>query len=290
MRYLFLLTAQLFYYAAISQDTTDCYFDGQLALVAKKNAVYEGKMVNTQKGWEVFVFYPSKQVFVRSVFKDKKLTEKDGAYEVYFQDGTPGMKVNFKHNMLDGSFLKWHSNRQISDSGMMKENLKTGRWKTWYANGEPESDGFFNDGVPDSIWHWYHDNGRPSTLELYRNNKLQDMTCFDTLGNAAGSNCRIDGEPCPENAMSFDQFIKDNLLYPEKAARKGIEGDVSFEFIINKEGRLTRINFTNQSNELFQEEIIRILKSVPKWDPAVSHNRKIDYLYSYTVPFYLDGN
>lgn len=291
MQYIFLITGLFLFYTGNAQDTTDCYFDAQLTLTSKKNAVYEGKIVNTQKGWEVFAFYPSgKQVLAHSFFKDKKLTERDGENNVYYQDGTPSLKTYFKNNMLDGVFLKWHPNGHLSDSGMIKQNLKTGVWKSWYNTGQTESEGFYNDGIRDSAWHWYHENGKPSTTELYRQNKLQDLTCFDTTGSTTGSNCRIDGTPCPENALSFDQFIRDNLLYPDKAAKRGIEGDVSFEFIITKEGKLTRINFTNESNALFQEEIIRLLKSVPKWDPAVSHNRNIDYLYSYTVPFYLGEN
>ena len=287
MRYIFLMAGLLFYYAGIAQDTTACYFDGQLTLTSKRNAVYNGKMVNTEKGWEVFAYYPSNQVLAHSIFRDKKLTEREGEYSVYYEDGKQSLKATFKNNMLDGTLLQWHTNGQLSDSGMMRQNLKTGLWKTRYNTGQLESEGFFNDGVPDSIWHWYHENGKASTTELYRKNKLSDLTCFDTLGNATGSNCRINGEPSPENWASFDQFVKENLLYPDKAAKRGIEGDVLFEFIINKEGILTRINFTNQSNELLQEEVVRLLKSVPKWDPAVSHNRRIDYLYSYTAPFYL---
>lgn len=287
MRYLFLLTGLFLLHTSKAQDTTDCYFDAQLTLTTKKNAVYEGKIVSTSKGSEVFAFYPSKKVLVHGNFKDKKLTEREGEYNVYLEDGQPSLKVIFKNNMLDGPFLKWHANKQLSDSGMMRQNLKSGLWKTWYNTGQTESEGVFVDGVADSVWHWFHENGKPSTIELFRKNKLQDLACFDTLGNKTGSNCRIDGPPCPENALSFDQFIRDSLLYPEKAARRGIEGDVNFEFIITKEGRLTRINFTSASNELLQEEVIRLLKSVTKWEPAVSHNRKIDYLYSYSVPFYL---
>lgn len=287
MRYILLLTGILFFYTGKAQDTTDCYFDAQLTLTAKKNAVYEGKIVNSSKGWEVFAFYPGKQVLAHSLFKDKKLTERTGEYNVYFQNGSSSLRAVFKNNMLSGPFLKWHSNGQLSDSGMMKENLKTGLWKTWYTTGQIESEGLFIEGVPDSLWHWYHDNGKPSTVELYRKNQLHDLTCFDTSGNATGSNCRIDGAPCPENALSFEEFIQNNLIYPEKAVRRKIQGDVAFEFIITKEGKLTRINFINESNELFQEEIVRLLKSVQKWDAAVSHNRKIDYLYNYSVPFYL---
>lgn len=290
MRYILLLTGLLFFYTGQAQDTTDCYFDAQLTLTSKKNAAYEGKIVTTAKGWEVFAFYPGKQVLVHSFFKDKKLTEKEGEYTVYFEDGSLSLKAIFKNNMLDGPFLKWHSNKQLSDSGMMRQNLKTGLWRTWYTTGETESEGLFTEGVPDSVWQWYHDNGKPSTIELYRKNKLADLTCFDTSGSKTGSNCRLDGPPCPENAVSFDQYVRDNLLYPDKAARRGIQEDVPFEFIITKEGKLTRINFTSESNELLQGEVIRLLKSVPKWEPAVSHNRKIDYLYSYTAPFYLGEN
>lgn len=288
MRYFLLLTCLSFFYDGIAQDSTDCYFNDQFQLTSKRNATYNGKLIKQENHWEAYAYFPNGSILFHGFYKDKKLTTKDGMLTIYFPNGVKNIVSNFKDDNMDGIFTRWHANGNMSDSGVIHDNLKEGLWKTWYATTIPESEGKYLNGSPDGIWHWYHSNGKPATIETYKNGKLNDLSCFDTLGNNTGSNCRIDKKPCPEGARSFDQFVTDNLVYPDQAFKKGIEGTVKFEFNITKEGRLTRINFLNESNSLLQDEVVKFLKSVPKWEPAVSHNRNIDYLYTYTIPFYVD--
>ncbi len=277
----------LSFYYGHAQDTIACYFDEQLALTGKKQSVYPGKMTAHEHGWEAFAMYSNGNVLMHGFFADKKLKIKQGLYSIYYSNGNRRALTYFNNNTADSVFMSWHINGQMSDSGIIQQQFRTGVWKTWYANGNPESEGVYINSEPDGEWRWYHPNGKPATIEVYSHNKLQDLTCYDTTGNVTGSNCRIEKKPCPQNAYDFEAFIIENLLYPKDALKKSIEGEVAFEFLITREGKLTNINFTNEANTLLQEEVVRLLKSVKEWEPAVSHNRNIDYLYSYTVPFYL---
>jgi len=280
----------LVFYAGIAQDTTTCYFDEQLTLTSKNKAAYQGKIVETQNGWEAFGFYPDQKILMHGFFNNKKLEVKQGPFQLYYPNGKMHMAANFTNGEIDGSFMAWHENGQVSDSGLMNNGSKTGLWNTYYESGQLQSSGRYYMSITDSIWHWYRADGTPATIELYRNGKLYDLTCFDSTGNKTGSNCRIDKKPCPENSYNFEQYVADNLFYPKEAMRKGIEGTVSFEFFVTKEGKLTRINFTNVANDLLQQEVVKLLKAIPGWEPAMSHNRAIDYLYSFEVPFYLPSN
>ena len=287
MKNCLLLFFTLSFYYGYTQDTINCYFDEQLSLTGKKQSAYPGKMIAQEQGWEAFALHSNGNVLMHGFFADKKLKIKQGLYSIYYSNGNRRALTYFNNNAADSIFMSWHINGQMSDSGIIRQQFRTGLWKTWYANGNPESAGVYSNSEPDGEWHWYYPNGKPATIETYSNNKLQDITCYDTLGIATGSNCRIEKKPCPQNAYDFETFIIENLLYPEDAIKKRIEGDVAFEFIINKAGKLTNINFTNEASALLQNEVVRLLKSVSVWEPAVSHNRNIDYLYTYTVPFYL---
>lgn len=270
-----------------AQDSISCYFDAQLLSTEKRNAVYTGKMIETGNGWEAFAYYPDGKPLMNAFFKDKKLKVKQGDYTVFFPNGTPKLKASFEENTVDGNYTSWHENGLKEDSGLIKENIKTGIWKKWYNTGVLESEGAYAEGAAEGTWKWYHPNGKPATIEVYSNQKLKDLTCFDSLGNQTGFNCRLDKKPCPAGAYSFESYVIENLIYPQTALKRGIEGNVAFEFFITKEGKLTRINFTNESHPLLREEIVKFLKAIPTWEPAVSHNRSVDCLYSYEVPFYL---
>lgn len=270
-----------------AQATSTCYFDDNLLLTSKTKAVYTGELKKNADNWEARAFYPDGKMLMHGFYEDKKLTRKQGRYELYFPNGQKRASTFFNDNMIDSVYTSWHITGYRSDSGLIQKNIKTGLWKTWYKSGQTESEGYYDEGVPDSIWHWYRTNGKPATIEVYKNSKLNDISCFDTLGNHSGSNCRLESKPRPAGSVSFEDYVMRRLLYPEAALKKKIEGTVIFEFGINETGKLTSINFLNKSNEILQKEIVKFLKSIPKWDPAISHNRNIDYLYTYEVPFYL---
>lgn len=270
-----------------AQDSIPCYFNEQLQPVDKRKAVYTGKMTETPEGWVATAYYPNGQTLLQGVYTDKKLSVRNGPYTLYNTNGTKRFTVMFQENVLNGPYQSWHENGQTADSGLMRENIKSGLWKTWYVNGVLESEGSYAEGAMDGTWKWFRENRLPATVEVYANSKIKELNCFDTLGVNTGYTCRIDKKPCPKNEYSFESFVIENLEYPKDALKKGVEGVVNFEFMVTKDGKLTRINFTNQSDKILQDAIVLFLKSVPEWEPAISHNREVDCLYNYQVPFYL---
>lgn len=286
MKYCIIIFLLFSFCDSVAQDTATCYFDEQLSLTREKNSVYPGRIIKHPQVWEAFAYHTNGKMLMHGFFADKKLQIKQGWYRLFYANGNQRALTYFNHNMPDSIFRSWHLNGHLSDSGFIQQQQRTGLWKTWYANGNPESTGTYTDGAPDGEWRWYHVNGQPATIEVYKTNKLQDISCFNTTGRFTGSNCRIERKPCPQNAYDFETFVIENLLYPDEALKKGIEGEVAFEFLITAKGKLTHINFTNKASTVLQNEVVRLLKSVTAWDPAVSHNRNVDYLYSYSVPFY----
>ncbi len=271
-----------------AQDSIPVYFNASLSPTSKKNAAFNGNMIQNADGiWEVIAFYPDGKPLLKAGYKDKKLRLKHGVYEGYYPGGQKKMTTTFDNNVLEGSYTSWHENGKIADSGLITSNVKSGLWKTWYADGTPESEGSYTAGFHDGSWKWFHENGKPATVETYENSKLKDLACFDETGANTGFNCRLDKKPTPKDAYSFESYVIENMLYPEEALKKGIEGIVEFEFFVTKDGKLTRINFANQNNRILQDAVVKFLKDVEQWEPAISHNRKVDCLYTYSIPFYL---
>lgn len=272
----------------VAQDSIPVYFDASLSPVAKRNAAFNGKMIQNAEGiWDVVALYPNGNKIFSAAYKDKRMRVKHGIQEGFFSNGQKRLIATFNNNVLEGTYTTWHENGNIADSGELSSNAKTGLWKTWYTNGILESEGTYTAGFTDGTWKWFHENGQPSTVEVYESGKLKDLTCFDELGKSTGFNCRLDKKPTPKDAYSFESYVIENLMYPEEALKKGIEGVVEFEFFVTKDGKLTRINFASQGNRLLHDAVVEFLKAVPEWEPAISHNRKVDCLYTYSVPFYL---
>ena len=86
--------------------------------------------------------------------------------------------------------------------------------------------------------------------------------------------------PGGENALS--DFISKNLRYPIFAKENGIQGRVQVSFIVEKDGSLTDFVITQSAHPSLDKEAIRVLQSMPKWNPGKHHGQfvtALKYMY-----------
>ncbi|WP_118975941.1 energy transducer TonB [Taibaiella koreensis] len=76
---------------------------------------------------------------------------------------------------------------------------------------------------------------------------------------------RFSGEP---GALS--EFVANNLVYPPKAKKRGIEGKVVAKFVITEDGTTDEVEIIKGIAPDCDKEVIRMIKSMPKWEPGKS--------------------
>jgi len=136
-------------------------------------------------------------------------------------------------------------------------------------------------------WTFYHDNSRVATREKYEEGKLADIECFDTAGNSMGINCAVLRNPEIKGKYGgIIKYMQDSIAYPPEARKKEITGVVQVEFTVTKEGLLTDFRILSSPDQILSNEVSRVVKSVPGWYPAISHNRLMDFTFTMNVPFY----
>ena len=64
------------------------------------------------------------------------------------------------------------------------------------------------------------------------------------------------------------RWLSDHIKYPEECKEKGIEGEVTVLFVVEKDGSISDIKAQNATDEAFVKEVIRVVSSMPKWKPA----------------------
>jgi TonB family protein len=84
-------------------------------------------------------------------------------------------------------------------------------------------------------------------------------------------------------------FIRKNVIYPDSAEKKGIEGSVSVTFQIDKNGIVSHPEIVKSSNQIFNAEAIRLVSIMPNWDwdPIVSNNRRKTVMRGFSIKFSL---
>jgi len=86
----------------------------------------------------------------------------------------------------------------------------------------------------------------------------------------------------------LEQFVKTRLEYPKKAKRKKTEGVVVASFFIEIDGSIQEIKILQSLPNGCDEAVIRLIKRMPKWRPALDQGRAVRFLYELPVEFKLE--
>jgi len=78
----------------------------------------------------------------------------------------------------------------------------------------------------------------------------------------------------PGGTKGWNTFLSNTLVYPKKAIRKNIHGQVVARFIVGKDGALSDIEIISGPKELWPA-VLDVLKQSPNWKPAVQNGRKV---------------
>ncbi len=72
----------------------------------------------------------------------------------------------------------------------------------------------------------------------------------------------------PGGLEAMYKWIGYHLKYPEECRAKSIQGRVTIQFVVNKDGSISEIKTLRSPNPLLSKEAIRVVKAMPKWSPA----------------------
>ncbi len=71
------------------------------------------------------------------------------------------------------------------------------------------------------------------------------------------------------------KFIAQNVIFPEDASDNDVQGSVYATFVIDRNGNVTDIKIEKGLGYGCDEEVVRVLKKMPKWKPAELRGKKV---------------
>ena len=89
------------------------------------------------------------------------------------------------------------------------------------------------------------------------------------------------------DANEFSKWVNSRLVYPEAAKENGIEGRVTLQFTIDKDGRLGDVKVLSTPDETLAQEAVRVVSSSPKWKPGKQRDRAVKVSYTFPVIYRL---
>ena len=118
-----------------------------------------------------------------------------------------------------------------------------------------------------------------------KKDKQREVIVCGTCGRVINSKASFDGG----DANKFSVWVNEHKRYPEEAKKAGIEGRVTTQFTITKEGKLTTVRILRGLHPLLDEEAVRVIESAPQlWEPAWDKKGEpTDVTYTFPVIFNL---
>ncbi len=92
----------------------------------------------------------------------------------------------------------------------------------------------------------------------------------------------------PDGEESMMQYIAEQVKYPAEAKKAGAYGRVFIGFIVEPDGSLSDFKVLRGMGYGCDEEALRVVKSMPKWQPGMHRGKAVRVQYLVPVNFKLD--
>ena len=89
------------------------------------------------------------------------------------------------------------------------------------------------------------------------------------------------------DAGQFSHWVNENLKYPKEAIKDSLQGRVTLQFTIEKDGSVTDVRVLRGCAPVLDEEAIRVVSQSPKWNPGYSNGEPVRVVYNFPVLFQL---
>lgn len=83
------------------------------------------------------------------------------------------------------------------------------------------------------------------------------------------------------------EYLSKNIKYPEAAMKKGTQGRVTVQFVVEKDGSITNVKILRGIDPELDKEAIRVISAMPKWKPGTQRGEAVRVRFTVPVMFRL---
>ena len=91
----------------------------------------------------------------------------------------------------------------------------------------------------------------------------------------------------PGGEAKLVEYISKKLIYPKEAELKKIQGKVICKFMVTENGTITNIEVIRSIDPLLDAEAIRVIKTLPKFEPGTQQDKPVGVYFTLPITFSL---
>ncbi len=219
-----------------------------------------------------------------------------------------GQYLNVDSAYKVGTFSEYYESGNLEAKGAYTRNMHSGLWTYYFDSSKPivwytRRYQLFD--LYDTLKSYYHD-GKLKRCEVHQ----FDILSRKTKQTAAGSDIIVDSKDSiisgqcydklgreqkftpfwviPKSPYSMNDYLSQNLIYPESAKRNGIQGKVRVAFVITKNGKVSDAHITKRTSPPLDQEGQRVIANMPPWRPALKDDVPVDFKFTQPITFMLE--
>lgn len=93
----------------------------------------------------------------------------------------------------------------------------------------------------------------------------------------------------PGGQSALMLWLSSNIRYPEMAMQNGVQGRVIVKFVVEKDGSFSSIEVVKGVDEDLDKEALRVVKKMPKWEPARNNGDPVRSYFVMPITFKLQS-
>ncbi len=236
-------------------------FQHRVTYFENGNTMCEGDLYNYSNVGTVKSYH--KNGFLKAeLFFDSAKEAKHRVKVISYKDSVGNALVENGNGFCKQCELGVFSNRSYLETGQFLNGLKSGEWI----------------GV--------NDTNDVTYSETYTEGILTHGT-----QNFMGQNytyTEIETQAKPANGIQeVYKLISQKMRYPKAARRRGIEGKVFVQFVIDKEGNIIDTKVLKGIDPECDNEALNAVKSLPKWKPGYQRGKPVKQRFTLPIQFKL---
>lgn len=94
----------------------------------------------------------------------------------------------------------------------------------------------------------------------------------------------------PGGIPQMMKFIVSNIKYPKDAIKKGMQGAVVVQFVVEPDGSVSNVHVVRRVFPSLDTEAVRMVKAMPKWSPGMQNGKPVRVRFNVPIRFSLNGN
>ena len=277
--------------AGAAQDTTVTWLNGYDQSVDFGLATLERHSWKENDSlWQVRDYFLDGVLQMSGTYADADLDVKHGRFSFFAENGTKTSEGTYDHNVNEGFWNSWYDTGVLMDHGKYLGDITDAeRDSIWNSLLEMKDIRFhLRESLKDSTWEYFHENGVRSGLEEYEFGMLTESQYWNADGSEVAPDAVVNRFPeYPGGDKELMRFLTKNIKYPKGAKRMGIQGTVYTSFQVDKDGKIKNLGIYKSVSPGLDAEALRVLQSMPRWNPGMTQNRFIDVQYRLPIRFSL---